>query len=52
MKQLPYNYDNFKKLHDKVDEQQDLIISLTAQLAVKSSKAKANKNVNKQTSES
>ena len=38
MKQLPYNYDNFKQLHDRVEEQEELIISLTAQLSLAESK--------------
>ena len=39
MKQLPYNYDNFKKLHDRVEDQEELIISLSAQLSIAESKA-------------
>lgn len=40
MKQLPFNYDNFKSLHDKAEKQEELIISLSAQLTLAESRGK------------
>ena len=55
MKQLPFNYDNFKKLHDKCEDLEELLISTTSQLAVAESKLnskpmKEKKNADKQPS--
>ncbi len=34
IRKLPYNYDNFKKMAEEVEELQDLIVKLNARLAI------------------